>query len=226
MPANARPLSPHLSIYRWQIQMVTSILHRATGIFLSLGTILVCALLIALASGADAFARVSAFSASWIGIVLLLGWTWSLAFHLLNGIRHLVIEVALLTFTTIIDQEERVAVLVLPETAREAHHDVMTVWRLFLSHEQQARLRSAKLLKCDHRHIDDVSDRYRARHPVDEPSERRRKQERFRQHNRETTARLEQIQRALEKRYAELLFDNAVGRFPLAIVLAPCAAGQ
>jgi succinate dehydrogenase / fumarate reductase cytochrome b subunit len=89
MPANARPLSPHLSIYRWQIQMVTSILHRATGIFLSLGTILVCALLIALASGADAFARVSAFSASWIGIVLLLGWTWSLAFHLLNGIRHL-----------------------------------------------------------------------------------------------------------------------------------------
>ncbi|HVV97819.1 MAG TPA: succinate dehydrogenase, cytochrome b556 subunit [Rhodanobacteraceae bacterium] len=89
MPANARPLSPHLSIYRWQIQMVTSILHRATGIFLALGTILVCAALIALASGADAFAKVAAFSASWIGTVLLLGWTWSLAFHLLNGIRHL-----------------------------------------------------------------------------------------------------------------------------------------
>ena len=89
MPATARPLSPHLSVYRWQIQMVTSILHRLTGIFLSFGTILVCALLVSLASGPDAYAAVQAFSASWIGMLLLLGWTWSLAFHLLNGIRHL-----------------------------------------------------------------------------------------------------------------------------------------
>jgi succinate dehydrogenase / fumarate reductase cytochrome b subunit len=89
MPANARPLSPHLSIYRWQIQMVTSILHRATGLFLAFGTILVCVALLALASGADAFANVASFCASWIGIVLLAGWTWSLAYHLLNGNRHL-----------------------------------------------------------------------------------------------------------------------------------------
>ncbi len=89
MPANARPLSPHLSVYRWQIQMVTSIVHRATGIALSVGLVLVAWVLIALASGPDAFATVTAFCKSWIGVLLLLGFTWSLAFHFLNGIRHL-----------------------------------------------------------------------------------------------------------------------------------------
>jgi succinate dehydrogenase / fumarate reductase cytochrome b subunit len=87
--AAARPLSPHLSVYRWQIQMVTSIVHRATGIALSVGLLLVAWALIALASGPDAFADVAAFGRSWIGTILLIGWTWSLAFHFLNGIRHL-----------------------------------------------------------------------------------------------------------------------------------------
>ena len=89
MPANARPLSPHLSVYRWQIQMVTSIVHRATGIALAVGLLLVAWALIALASGPDAFATVAVFCKSWLGMLLLLGWTWSLAFHFLNGIRHL-----------------------------------------------------------------------------------------------------------------------------------------
>ncbi|MEO7431205.1 MAG: succinate dehydrogenase, cytochrome b556 subunit [Dokdonella sp.] len=89
MPATARPLSPHLSIYRWQIQMVTSILHRATGVALAVGTMLLVAGLLALASGPDAFAQVRQFCASWIGTILLIGWTWALAFHFLNGIRHL-----------------------------------------------------------------------------------------------------------------------------------------
>lgn len=95
MPATARPLSPHLSIYRWEIQMVTSIVHRGTGLFLSLGTLLVVWGLIALASGPEAFANVGAFCASWIGLILLVGWTWSLAFHLLNGVRHLLQDVGL-----------------------------------------------------------------------------------------------------------------------------------
>ena len=95
MPANARPLSPHLSVYRWQIQMVTSIVHRATGIALAVGLLLVAWALIALASGPDAFATVVAFCKSWLGMLLLLGWTWSLAFHLLNGIRHLLQGVGL-----------------------------------------------------------------------------------------------------------------------------------
>jgi succinate dehydrogenase / fumarate reductase cytochrome b subunit len=95
MSASARPLSPHLSIYRWQIQMVTSILHRATGIALAVGTILLCSALLALAYGPEAFECVRAFCASWIGLVLLVGWTWAFAFHLLNGIRHLLQDVGM-----------------------------------------------------------------------------------------------------------------------------------
>mgnify|MGYP001244701956 CR=1 FL=1 len=95
MRANARPLSPHLSVYRWQIQMVTSILHRATGIALAVGTILFVTLLLALAAGPDAYAGVAAFGRSWVGCVLLVGWTWALAFHLLNGIRHLLQDLGL-----------------------------------------------------------------------------------------------------------------------------------
>jgi len=93
MPATARPLSPHLSIYRWQIQMVTSILHRATGVALSVGTILLVVALLALASGPEAYAQVRGFCGSWIGMLLLLGWTWALSFHLLNGIRHLLQDI-------------------------------------------------------------------------------------------------------------------------------------
>ena len=95
MPASSRPLSPHVSIYRWQIQMVTSIVHRGTGMFLALGLLIVAWALIALASGPEAFAAVTAFCASWTGMILLIGWTWSLAFHLLNGIRHLLQDIGL-----------------------------------------------------------------------------------------------------------------------------------
>ena len=95
MPATARPLSPFTTIYRWQIQMVTSLLHRATGIALTVGTILFVIALLALAAGPDAYAAVRAFCGSWIGTLLLLGWTWSLAFHLLNGIRHLLQDVGM-----------------------------------------------------------------------------------------------------------------------------------
>ncbi|MGH8172463.1 MAG: succinate dehydrogenase, cytochrome b556 subunit [Rhodanobacteraceae bacterium] len=95
MPATARPLSPHLSVYRWQIQMVTSIVHRVTGIFLAVGTLLVVTGLVTLAWSEAAFADLRAFCASWIGLLLMLGWTWSLAFHLLNGIRHLLQDLGL-----------------------------------------------------------------------------------------------------------------------------------
>lgn len=75
--------------------MVTSILHRASGIALAFGTILLCLALVALAAGPEAFALVRGFCASWIGLILLFGWTWSLAFHLLNGIRHLLQDIGL-----------------------------------------------------------------------------------------------------------------------------------
>ena len=86
---HARPTSPHLGIYKWQITMVLSILHRITGLFLCLGALLVAWGLIALASGDEAWMTFAGFCASWIGIVLLVGWTFSLFFHLCNGIRHL-----------------------------------------------------------------------------------------------------------------------------------------
>ncbi len=89
MPQTARPLSPHMGIYRWPLSMALSILHRATGIALAVGTILLIALLLALSNGPAPYARVQAFCGSWFGLILLFGWSWALSFHLANGIRHL-----------------------------------------------------------------------------------------------------------------------------------------
>ncbi len=85
-----RPLSPHLQIYRWQLTSVLSILHRATGVALSAGTILLVWWLVAAASGPEAYEGVQEFLGSWLGLLLLFGWSLSLFYHLCNGIRHLV----------------------------------------------------------------------------------------------------------------------------------------
>lgn len=85
----ARPLSPHLQVYRWQVQMVTSILHRATGIVLSLGSLLIAYGLTALAAGDASWNDLRTCAASWFGLIVLIGWSWALSFHLVNGIRHL-----------------------------------------------------------------------------------------------------------------------------------------
>jgi succinate dehydrogenase / fumarate reductase, cytochrome b subunit len=84
-----RPLSPHLQIYRWQLTSVMSILHRATGIWLSLGAVLLVWWLLAAAAGPGPYAVVEGFFGSWLGLLLLFGWTASLFYHLCNGIRHL-----------------------------------------------------------------------------------------------------------------------------------------
>ncbi|QEE24622.1 succinate dehydrogenase, cytochrome b556 subunit [Rhodanobacter glycinis] len=90
MADTRRPLSPHLQIYKWQVQMVSSILHRATGIALAVGTLLVLWGLLALAAGESHFDQFKACIGSPVGIILLIGWSWSLFYHLCNGIRHLV----------------------------------------------------------------------------------------------------------------------------------------
>ncbi len=95
MAQSGRPLSPHLGIYRWQVQMVTSILHRATGIALAAGTLLVLWGLMALASGSGPWADFTAFVGGPFGLVLLLGWSWALMYHLCNGIRHLLQDAGL-----------------------------------------------------------------------------------------------------------------------------------
>jgi len=84
-----RPLSPHLGIYKWSVTMALSVLHRATGVALSLCALAVVAWIVAAASGADAYAAVTAVLTGWFGILLLLGFTASFFLHLGNGIRHL-----------------------------------------------------------------------------------------------------------------------------------------
>ena len=90
MATRERPLSPHLQVYRWQVQMVTSILHRATGILLVVGLAGLVWGLLALAAGPHRWAAFAACAGSPFGKVVLLGFSWALAFHLINGIRHLV----------------------------------------------------------------------------------------------------------------------------------------
>jgi len=86
----ARPLSPHLQIYRWTWTMAMSVAHRATGCALYVGTILFTIWLLGVASGPVAYERVSWFFGSPIGLLILFGYTWVLMHHLLGGIRHLV----------------------------------------------------------------------------------------------------------------------------------------
>jgi succinate dehydrogenase / fumarate reductase cytochrome b subunit len=89
MTSNPRPLSPHLQIYRWQLTSVLSILHRASGIWLGVGAILLIWWLGAAADGPEAYAGFTSFLRSWLGLLLLLGWSAALFYHLCNGIRHL-----------------------------------------------------------------------------------------------------------------------------------------
>ena len=83
-----RPLSPFL-IYKPQLTSVLSFSHRATGVALSVGTLFLVWWLVAAATGAEVFAAARWFFGSWLGLLLLLGWTFSFFFHLCNGIRHL-----------------------------------------------------------------------------------------------------------------------------------------
>ena len=85
-----RPLSPHLTIYRWPITMTMSILHRVTGCALYFGTLLLAWWLIAVASGPNAYGAFQSVASSWFGRLVLFGYTWALMHHMLGGIRHLI----------------------------------------------------------------------------------------------------------------------------------------
>jgi succinate dehydrogenase / fumarate reductase cytochrome b subunit len=84
-----RPLSPHLQIYRWQLTSVMSILHRATGIALSVGALYLAVWVMCAAAGPRAYAVFQDFNTSILGRVVLGGWLFSGFYHLCNGIRHL-----------------------------------------------------------------------------------------------------------------------------------------
>ena len=89
MPARVRPTSPHLTIYRWEISMALSILHRITGAFLALGLLALAYWWMALASGPNAFGAAARLLGSPLGLLVLFGFSFAFWFHFLNGIRHL-----------------------------------------------------------------------------------------------------------------------------------------
>ena len=89
MPARARPLSPHLDIYRWQMANTLSIVHRLTGVMLSVGLLALTAWLIALAGGPAGYGTVMRILKSPLGAAALAAFSFGFFYHLLNGVRHL-----------------------------------------------------------------------------------------------------------------------------------------
>ena len=90
MNNNDRPLSPHISIYRWPVTMVTSILHRATGVAMAVGFLVLVGWLFDAASGPEVYDKFVGVMDTTIGCILLVGWSFAFFYHLSNGIRHLV----------------------------------------------------------------------------------------------------------------------------------------
>jgi succinate dehydrogenase / fumarate reductase cytochrome b subunit len=84
-----RPLSPHIQVYRWPLSMALSILHRVTGVALSIGTLMLTWWIVAAASTDDVFDRAQWFMGSFLGLLLLFGWSVALIFHFFTGLRHL-----------------------------------------------------------------------------------------------------------------------------------------
>lgn len=83
-----RPLSPHLTVWRWHITMAASILNRVTGVGLYLGFLIVAAWAVSLASGPEAYGRFTNLMGSFLGKVVLFGMTLSFFYHLASGLRH------------------------------------------------------------------------------------------------------------------------------------------
>ncbi len=89
MTASNRPLSPHLQVYRPQLTSVLSILHRATGIVIAAGALLIAWWLWAIMSGPESYHAVHRFFNSMIGCTVLILWTGCTFYHLCSGVRHL-----------------------------------------------------------------------------------------------------------------------------------------
>lgn len=89
MSSHDRPLSPHLQIYRPQLTSLLSVTHRGTGVMNAIGTLLLAYWLISLAQGPESYAGAKVFFAHWLVKLALFGWTFSVFYHLCNGVRHL-----------------------------------------------------------------------------------------------------------------------------------------
>jgi succinate dehydrogenase / fumarate reductase cytochrome b subunit len=95
MATRERPLSPHLQVNRWQITMTMSILHRVSGVILTVGAFALAWWLLAVAAGGEHYVRAAACLASPLGQLALFGFSLALVYHLLNGVRHLLWDAGL-----------------------------------------------------------------------------------------------------------------------------------
>lgn len=105
-----RPLSPHLQVWKWAINMLMSILHRASGIALVAGMLMLVWMLVAAASGEMAYETFLNFSQSIIGQIMLFGWTGALYFHMFSGIRHLIMDMG---YLVTIPQSDKAAKIII-----------------------------------------------------------------------------------------------------------------
>ncbi len=91
--AKDRPLSPHLTIWKWGPHMLVSILHRITGGALTVvGLALLTWWLMSVAAGPGAYANLNGWASHWAGLVILVGVTWAFFQHLFSGVRHLMMD--------------------------------------------------------------------------------------------------------------------------------------
>ena len=84
------PLSPHLQIYRWHISSLLSITHRISGVINLLSLILIFFWLLVLSFDQSIYKLFLLMANSFFGKFILIGFTWSMTFHVLSGIRHLI----------------------------------------------------------------------------------------------------------------------------------------
>jgi succinate dehydrogenase / fumarate reductase cytochrome b subunit len=94
-PVADRPLSPHLQVWRWHVTMWGSILHRATGVALYAGVLILTGWVLALASGSQAYGDYMTLLSSPLGKLVLFGLTFAVFYHLANGVRHLAWDLGL-----------------------------------------------------------------------------------------------------------------------------------
>ena len=88
--ARARPLSPHLQVWRWHVTMAASIATRVAGFALFVGALIAAYVLAALAGGPDAYAAATAVVGSVLGKLVLFGITAALFYYMASGVRHFV----------------------------------------------------------------------------------------------------------------------------------------
>lgn len=106
------PLSPHLQIYKLPLTALLSVVHRATGVILALGAVLLVWILSLVANDAEAYAQLYPHLASWYGQLFLLGLTFSLYLHFCNGIRHLFWDIGMGFELETVDKTAKLVIVV------------------------------------------------------------------------------------------------------------------